>query len=160
MDDRIPAKAAWSFTRTTGMEQEDLLQEARLAVIRAEPHYNPHKAAWSTFSTTCVTRQLCGVVSAERRKHPQHEELGDWLPSQEPGPEDRAIFMELLRQLPEDARTIVDMIFSDASIMAGMTPARARRTIKAVLMWPADRVDVACAAIVTVLRGGPMIRRT
>src|ERR1700722_12302043 len=75
MDDRIPAKLASSFARTTGIDRDDLLQEARIAYWWADAcgKYDPHHAAFSTYATHCVTRRLCDVVRASHRQ-PRYED--------------------------------------------------------------------------------------
>lgn len=159
-DDRVPARIAASFAATTGMERDDLAQEARIAAWRAEEHYDPELAAWSTYATHCVTRRLCSVADRHRRWHPQHEELGEHLASAEPSPEDRLIFLDLLRSLPEDARTVADLALSDAHGLLGLTPRAVRSAIRTALSWPADRADAAVAEVTRLLRGEIMVRRT
>lgn len=159
-DDRLLLRIAASFATTTGMERDDLAQEARLAAWRAEEHYDPELAAWSTYATRCVTRRLCSVVDRHRRWHPQHSELIDDVASLEPSEEDRAVFLDLVRQLPEDARTVVSLVTSDATDLMGLTPRAVRAAIRRALSWPSDRIDAAVADVLRLLRGEIMVRRT
>jgi len=160
MDDRLPAKLAHKASRSTGLELDDLLQEARLAYWKAKHHgsYDPHKSAWSTYSYISVSRHLWGVTDSHRRKYPDCEELSDEVPCGDPSPEDRAIFMEMLRQLPDDARTVVDLVFSGAPELSSATPARIRQVLRSALGWPADRVNEAVRHVTAILRE-PMVRR-
>ena len=160
MDDRLAVKFAGSFAVTTGIEFEDLLQEARIAYHVAEGRYDPRKSAFVTFATHCVYRSLCSVADREKQKAPEHEELHEWTAFDgAPSPEDQAIFREMLHQLPEDARTMVDLVLSDAREFLGVSPAGARRALRNALGWPAARVDDAFATVSRALRG-PMARRS
>ena len=163
MDDRLSVKLAGSFARTTGMDFDDLLQEARIAYLRADGvagGNDPHKSAFITFATWAVYRSLCSAADYDRRKAPPHEELFEWTAFDgAPSPEDAAIFRELLRQLPEDARTMVDLVLSDAGEFLGLSPSGARRALRGALGWPAERVNAAFAVVSRMLRG-PVIRRS
>lgn len=159
----IPARIAASFAATTGLERDDLLQEALLAAWRSEEHYDPELAAWSTYSTHVVTRRLCSVAERHRRHHPdhRHDELGEHLASPESSPEDRMVFLGLIRQLPEDARAVVSLALSDAQDLLGLTPRGVRAAVRAALGWPAGRADAAIDDVVRLLlRGELMVRRT
>lgn len=57
-----------------GSSREDLMQEARIALIRAHENYDPDKEIpFSAFGALCVRRQLQDFVRAQRRK--KHEVL-------------------------------------------------------------------------------------
>ena len=51
-------KIAWSFHYTTGMEWEDLFQEAALACCEAMNKYSPNKGRLSTYLWQCMTKRL------------------------------------------------------------------------------------------------------
>lgn len=151
----IPQTLAASFAATTGIDRDDLLQEASLAYWRARSGgaYDPHFAAFNTFATHCVYRHLCSVARTGRR-YPQHEELqpnDNRLSTNDPSPEDRLIFAEMLRDLPEDARTVVSLILGDAQAMASLTRAAAKRALKKALPWPPHRLEAAFSSITEAL---------
>ena len=164
--DSIPEWLAASFARSTGLEREDLAQEARLAAWRAEQRYDPELAAWSTFSHSAVTRQLCTVLNRHRRYHSGHVELADEQASQEASQEDRLVFLDMLRQLPEDARTVAELALSSGDELLGLAPnswsaGSLRDAIRTALGWPASRVNAAVNDVVRLLlRGEMMVRRT
>jgi RNA polymerase sigma factor (sigma-70 family) len=159
VDDRIPAMLASSFARTTGIDRDDLMQEALIAYWWADAcgNYDPHYAAFSTYATHCVTRRLCDVVRATNRQ-PRYDEMpaDDTLADPAPSALDRIEFADVLRGLPEDARTVVRMVLDDAQALAGMTRTAARRALRERLgeCLPPRQVDRAFAAIRRALRNG------
>ena len=47
--------------------RDDAVQEGCLALITAAPHFDPARAAWSTFATRCVTNAVRNMRRGERR---------------------------------------------------------------------------------------------
>ena len=64
-------KIAWSFHKTTGLDYEDLFQEAYLAYVDALKHYNPAKSAITTYMWHCITSRLTNYIKQED-KHRKH----------------------------------------------------------------------------------------
>lgn len=145
---------ARKFSVNSAMEQDDLLQEALLAVWQAETGgtYDPEKASLRTYSSTCAFRHLCTVTERHKRRHPTMDELDEAQPSDDPTPEDAALFMELIRELPGDARIVVETILSDVSEFSGLSPTRARRAVINKLAWPTKRVKEALDAVADLFR--------
>lgn len=168
MDDRIPAKLANSFARTTGLDREDLLQEARIAYWWADAcgGYDPHKAAFSTFATHCVYRRLCDLASASKRapviEGSRDDEREADFADPAPSPEDAAVFADLLRSLPDDARMVVSMVLGDAQALAGMTRRGARAAVRTALPsdWTPRQADRAFRAVSRALKYGGRPART
>ena len=149
----IAAMVAGKFhRRNPDIEFEVLHQEALEAVWRAQDgdHYDPTKAGFATFATTCATRQLLTLAQTHRRRCLPIESLDaieagvldarGWLDDPQPGPEHSAIFSELIRQLPDDARTVVQLVLGDAGMFGGLVSRRAKRLIGDALGWPAERL--------------------
>lgn len=119
---------AASFHRTTGLDLDDLLQEARVAhlrAVRAEENgkYDPHISSFDTYATNAVYHHMCRVHGANRRGA---EVLGEDLSGEEdasfeetlvddrtPAPDRRLLLAELVRELPDDARAVVDLVLGD-----------------------------------------------
>ena len=145
---------ARKFSVNSAMDHDDLLQEALLAVWLAEVGgtYDPEKASLRTYSSTCCFRGLCTVVERHKRKNPTTDELDETLPGHGPSPEDRALFMELIRELPNDARLVVEAVLSDAAALSGLSPTRARRAVVEKLSWPRERIRDALDAVADLFR--------
>ena len=145
---------AHRFSVNSTMEMDDLLQEALLAVWLAEVGgtYNPEKASLRTYSSTCCFRGLCTVVERHKRKNPTTDELDETLPGHGPSPEDRALFMELIRELPNDARVVAEAVLSDAAALSGLSPTRARRAVVEKLSWPRERIRDALDTVADLFR--------
>lgn len=105
-------KLAWSFHRTTGIDFEDLVQEACLtwhAYVEDNPKYDPRRMALTSYAYLCIRSGF--LTMASKRQHfvglPEDFELSNDNPS----PEDREIFIDGLRSLSKEANLIVKMIF-------------------------------------------------
>lgn len=144
---------AITFHKSTGVEYDELLQEARCAAWLAASGgvYDPHKAALKTYASHYVFNKLFTLVGKHQRKHPNTVEIDEYVVADEPTPEDVVYFHELLRQLPEDARTVVSMVLEDAGSVANLAPTKARQIIANGLNWPKDRLREAFAAITQIL---------
>lgn len=112
---------ARSFARTTGIDLDDLLQEARIAYFRAEAaiesgKYDARISSFDTYATNAVYHHMCKVHAARRREvdasgeEPDADVLAD---TSTPLPDRQLIFAELVRELPEDARAVVDLVLGD-----------------------------------------------
>jgi len=150
----IVAARFYRANRHMGAEYEDLEQIAAQAVWRAEGRYDPHASSLATFSTVCATRDLLSHVDRRVRRQLVTEELGEHEVDPGPSPEYAAIFGEMVRQLPEDARTVVRLVMEDASVFGGLASETARRMIGRALGWPAERLQDAFASIEASLRSG------
>lgn len=164
----IAAMVAHDFhRRNPAIEYETLEQEALEAVWRSETggRYDPRVASLRTFSTTCARRQLLTIAQREgRRAIPTVSldmrrggekmdglSIAETLADESPDPEHVAMFRELLRQLPEDARTVVRLALEEAGSLGGLAPRRARAVIAEALGWGADRLREAFSSIESAL---------
>jgi hypothetical protein len=167
---------ARSFARTTGMDLDDLLQEARVGYLRAvradeAGQYDPRIASFDTYATNAVFRHMCKVHGRCRRG--EGELLGEDLArswSEEgdatfeetiadestPAPDRYLILSELVRELPDDARAVVDLVLGDLPaevidpVLAGVKGAsrRLREYVRAALgLRRGDRAEAAFDAI-------------
>lgn len=147
-----------------GIEYEVLEQEAYKALWMSETDgfYDPYQSALRTFSNTCINRHLLTYVLDCAHKHPVGITISMEMPlssgegpttvgeifyDASPDPEHQAIFSEMLRQLPEDARTVAALIFGDASAYGGITPRAAKKLIASALGWTDGRLRAAYKAI-------------
>ncbi len=58
-------KIAWSFHKTTGLDWDDLFQEAALAYCRAMKTYDPKRGAISTYMWWSITSHLKNYLRQE-----------------------------------------------------------------------------------------------
>lgn len=150
-------KYAYSFSTTSGMDLDDLLQEARIARWNAEQgvlgnvEYDPRKSSFNTFATYCVYRHLCGITDRHKRVHPITHELDEGMPDRSmPAPDRNLLLTELIRDLPEDARVMVDLVLNDVAAM-DLTAHKARAYFRKRLGLSQGRVNVAFSAVTEML---------
>jgi hypothetical protein len=151
----LPTKLAIQYAFSTGIDFGHLYSEALQAYWLAEidPSYDPRKSAFVTFATNCVKNQLNSVVYSYRRKHPPiFSELDESMPDTQPSPDHIAFFVELVQQLPNDAKVVVQIALSDAT--DGVPYSRIRSAIRNMLrpVWPPSRIDKAFQALTTMLK--------
>jgi hypothetical protein len=161
-------KYAHEFARTSGVELDDLLQEARIAQWKAQAagSYDPHLASLDTFVTTGVYRAMCSAVPRLRRGTPPSSEyqveLSIDLSDQSGPPPDRSLLLaELIRELPVDARAVVELVLDkgDAGILVDQVLANAkgardrlRSYVRRVLgLRRGDRAEAAFSAVTNML---------
>ena len=146
---------ARGFARTTGLEYDDLAQEAKIAYWKAEndPRYDPHKAGVATFCSMCTHRTLCNYTARQQTyaTHHQIEPIDPAIPDDRVPPDDAVYFRELLGALPDDAKTIVGLMFGEAArVSTGNMREFVRKRLYRV--WPRWRIDQAFRAIAQMLR--------
>jgi DNA-directed RNA polymerase specialized sigma24 family protein len=159
-------KYANSFARTTGMDLNDALGEARVAYSRAlraidTGQYDPHLASFDTYVTHAVYRGMCSAAARSRRAVQTIEGIDDELPDEAPSPNRRLLLAELIRELPDDARAVVDLVLGDGipdalvdRVLAGSRGAidKLRSHIRRALgLRRGDRAEAAFAAISDML---------
>jgi RNA polymerase sigma factor (sigma-70 family) len=105
-DINLIRKIAWSFHTTTGLDLDDLIQEASLAYLDGLKRYDPDKGIISTYIWTHIRNQLTTYVKREMAyNHPLCDitELKiNSLPKSE-----NALFWE---NLTNEAREIADIV--------------------------------------------------
>jgi len=65
-NEKLLKKIAWSFSTSTGVEFDDLFQEAALAYLEAMKTFDPNKAKFSTYVWHCVSSHLKNYVKIEK----------------------------------------------------------------------------------------------
>jgi hypothetical protein len=173
-------KYAHAFASINGMELDDALQDARLAHAKAlraidTGDYDPRKASFNTYATTAVYHGMCSALSRSKRKipegyDPRHlgcdhggwtEDESDVVPDEStPSPDRRLMLAELIRELPDDARAVVDLVLDDSAgelvdlVLDGANGAqdKLRKYIRQVLgLRRGDRASAAFSAIAEML---------
>jgi hypothetical protein len=152
----LPTKLAIQYAFSTGIDFGHLYSEALQAYWLAEisPYYDPRKSAFVTFATNCIKNQLNSVVYAYRRKNPPiFSELDEsMVDTRQPSSDHITFFVELVSQLPNDAKVVARIALSDAT--DGVPFYKIRSTIRNMLrpVWPPSRIDKAFQALSTMLK--------
>lgn len=60
-------KVAWSFHETTGLDWDDLFQEAALAYLEAMKTYDSRKGKVSTYAWNCIVSRLRNYLREEKK---------------------------------------------------------------------------------------------
>ncbi len=107
-------KIAWSYHKSTGLDYDDLFQEASLGGILAKERFDPERGV--LFSTFCyhVVRNHLNTFLAKQSKQAlteTEEELYS-MHYDGPSPLDQVVFHSLVEELPEDARLVCELIFN------------------------------------------------
>ena len=70
-DINLIRKIAWSFHKSTGLDWDDLFQEAAIAYLEAMKTYNKRKGKITTHVWCCITSRLKNYLKKEREySHP------------------------------------------------------------------------------------------
>jgi len=132
-EDYLPAirKLAHSFHRTTGLPYEDLFSEACMAYVKARRSYKQNRSKFITYLYHVCRRELIdySAFSARYTEYIKVEELP--IPPQQLidqlTPERHMMVKDMIEQLGDEARAIVQMILSAPQEYLGNgSPKRAR----------------------------------
>lgn len=144
-------KIAWSFHHSTGLEWDDLFQEAYLAYRYALEHYDPNKdIKMSAFIWIHVSNQLRTYYQKERefvnplekaysRSRVLQSNLSTWIPEDPLIPED-----SFFESLTEDAREIVKLVLSSTRKFIKLNNKEACKRIKETMLnrgWEPERIE-------------------
>jgi RNA polymerase sigma factor (sigma-70 family) len=162
---------ARSFSRSTGLEYEELLQVGRIAVWRAElaverGNYDPHASSFATYATNCVRMAMCKELAAHRHRVStadlgEEATVEDLVDDYSVSPDGRLVIAQLVRDLPDDARAVVELVLGDVpgevldAVLAGARGAsqRLRSYIRRTLgMRRGDRAETTFGSIARALR--------
>lgn len=165
---------ARSFSRHPELEHDDLMQVGRLAIWRAERaigtgQYDPRISSWDTYATNCVYKAMCRELAERRRERAlQVVSLGEEASIDELAdghglpPDGRLFLHDLLRELPDDARAVVELVIGDEAgdlVDAALSGARGatarlRSYVRRSLgLRRGDRAAAAFGAIAAALGG-------
>ena len=124
-DLNLVRKVAWSFTRTTGQEFDELFSEAALAYLEALKRYDPEKASFSTWAVKFMTNQLISFCAKEEA-YSQFFEFSDTTTLGQENQERDYLFKEWIVSLPHDLQLICKIIFSAPSEILAESPKASR----------------------------------
>ena len=107
----IVRKVVWSYTRSTGLDFDELCSEAYLAYLEAAPSYDPAKGKKSTFIWNVVRNHINSLLKA-KKEVPVDKEAIDMLIEErdELDPEQVVLAEESWRELFESLSPDAKMI--------------------------------------------------
>jgi DNA-directed RNA polymerase specialized sigma subunit len=122
-------KIAWSFHHTTGVEWDDLFQEASLAYLEAEKTFDStNGCAFTTYAWQCCSTHLKNYIkTTERQRCIIHDgslcyidDLKEDIPN---------LSQEFIDNLTEEAQELVKVILSAPKVFIEIPPKQAKRRL-------------------------------
>ena len=160
MELNIVRKVVWSYTRSTGLDFDELCSEAYLAYLEAAPFYDPARGKKSTFIWNVVRNHINDLLKA-KREVPVDKEAIDMLieEKEEPDPEQIVLaeesWRELFESLSPDAKMIFSLLNSSEVYINTDKPREARGIIARELKargWPENKIWATFREIKQVLK--------
>lgn len=108
---------AHRFNRTTGIELDELIALGNMKFVDCQKNYDPMLAAYSTY----LTIQIKGMfleMSRKRNNYPIH--IPDVEIANKPIAEEMLFFKEILRELSDDAKVVIDIVFNTPRELVAM----------------------------------------
>ena len=116
-------KIAWSFHKSTGMDVDDLIQEASLIYLEAIKTYDPSKGKLSTYIWKVTKNHLQYFVTYQNK-------WNDKTISIEEVDIDKPVSRySLFDSLTREAKDIVDVVLSAPAEFDSLIPAKARKRV-------------------------------
>ncbi len=168
MELNIVRKAVWSYTRSTGLDFDELYSEAYLAYLEAAPSYDPAMGKKSTFIWNVVRNHINNLLKA-KKEVPVDEEAINMLIRErdELNPEQVVLaeesWRELFESLSPDAKMIFFLLNSSEIYVNTDKPREARGIIARELKargWPEKKIWATFREIKQVLKTTKKMRRT
>ena len=105
-DINLIRKVAWSFHKTTGLDWEDLFQEASLAYCKALKQYDPDRGVQlSTFMFWAIRSHLLNYIAKEKKHHNHIIPFEDLA-------EDYHTGTSLFEQISTEGQQLISVLFS------------------------------------------------
>jgi RNA polymerase sigma factor (sigma-70 family) len=140
-------KLAWSFHYSTGVDWNDLFQEASLAYYNALETYNPERGKITTHAWYCITNHLKNYLKEQedykcKKYEGELSSLEDTILTQHPA-ETASDFWE---SLTEDAKQIAEIVLSSSKKFVVLPPEDIDKKIENLAKrqlrdWPKHRVQ-------------------
>ena len=130
-------KIAWSFHRTTGLDWDDLFQEAAYHYLRALKTYDPDKGVYlSTYVWNFVSNELKNYIKKEKEAHEPLDRL-EVARSLTHAPD------PYWERLSDEARNAAEDILDHPEQYSCLDPLNARLLLRYRLLqsnWPISQV--------------------
>ena len=105
-------KIVWSFYLKTGLDKDDLFQEAYFAYMYALEHYDPTKGSISTFLWIHISNQLTTYLTKQNKI------------------KDPLVDIEILYNMSCNPDTFFDSFTDDAKVIADIVLATTKKFVK------------------------------
>ena len=152
-------KIVWSFHKSTGLEWDDLFQEACLAYLTALKTYDEDRGKITTHLWWCITNHLTTYLTQqEEMKCKKYNDEFGFL-EDEPKPQHAQIASPFWESLSEEAQIIADIILQIPKTYVCLTTEEVEQRIIETLRhnkrwsWPMEKIEFglrdlkrACAA--------------
>ncbi len=115
-------KIVWSYHKSTGMDWDDLFQEAVLAYLEMADNYDSSRGEFSTYIWHCISSKLKKVLQMEKEYQQPLEPL-------EAVKQVEYAYPSFLDSLTTDARDVVNIISKRMGYFAVKSPADAKVAI-------------------------------
>jgi len=136
-DVKLLQKFAWSFQERTGLDWDELFQEAALAYYEALHKYDPKRGSLSTFMYHVIASRLKLYIEKEKGLKLLYEETEvDWLPS--------SMEIPYWINLTEDAHKIAQIVLTTSKrfVVLNLEQVEARLiTILSNKGWSQERIE-------------------
>jgi RNA polymerase sigma factor (sigma-70 family) len=124
-------KLAWSFHYSTGVDWNDLFQEASLAYYNALETYDPERGKITTHAWYCITNHLKNYLKEQEdykcRKHEgELSSIEDSVLNQHPA----QIASDFWESLTEDAKQIAEIILASSKKFVVLPPEQVEERVK------------------------------
>jgi len=132
---------AWSFTRHTGLEYEDLIGEANLRFCIAARTYNPTLGSFTTHLYHVITN---GLIKYTKQMNEWNEKTTR-LPQEDPNetdsirwefitqPPNPLWFHDFLSQISKESQAVLYVLFNKPQAVLGLIGSESPRAIRAAI---------------------------
>jgi DNA-directed RNA polymerase specialized sigma24 family protein len=133
-NEKLIKKIAWSFAQTTGLEYDDLYQEASLAYLEALSSHDPSRGRITTHLHTCVSNRLKNYIKKQEKFLPLDDLDFDKPHSSSP-------FWE---ELSRNALSVAEIILESPEGFLRLTKRESTKKVKKILLekgWGQRRIQ-------------------
>ena len=134
MELNIVRKVVWSYTRSTGLDFDELCSEAYIAYLETAPSYDPSKGKKTTFIWNVVRNHINSLLKAKKEALVDEEAIDMMVEERyELDPEQVVLaeenWRELFESLSPDAKMICLLVVNDGEVYLDTDKPREARGI-------------------------------
>ena len=125
--EKMLLKAAWSFSRTTGIDYKILKSEADLAFVIACNKYSDHEFKFSTYLHICLRNHLSNFSKSQLGNIKTKTDLNlDMFVSESPDQEERLMRKEAIDNASDNFKKMLKIILKNHKRFMQMKPRNIR----------------------------------
>lgn len=122
-------KIAWSFHYSTGVDWNDLFQEANIAYYTALKTHDPNRGKITTHAWVCITNHLKNYLKEQEEYKYTMISLEEMLPTHHPA----QVASDFWESLTEDAKQISNLILASPKKYVVLTSKQAEERIEHIM---------------------------